>query len=59
MTSGILLSKAKLQRINEIIFSKEIVNSFQYSIIVKLTDSFKIPIWSLCYIQEQPWLPLV
>ena len=59
MTSGILLSKAKLQRINEIIFSKEIVNSFQYLIIVKLTDSFKIPIWSLSYIQEQPWLPLV
>ena len=59
MTSGILLSKAKLQRINEIIFSKEIVNSFQYWIIVKLTDSFKIPIWSLSYIQEQPWLPLV
>ena len=59
MTSGILLSKAKLQRINEIIFSKEIVNSFQYLITVKLTDSFKIPIWSLSYIQEQPWLPLV
>ena len=59
MTSGILLSKAKLQRINEVIFSKEIVNSFQYLIIVKLTDSFKIPIWSLSYIQEQPWLPLV
>ena len=59
MTSGILLSKAKLQRINEIIFSKEIVNSFQYWIIVKLTDSFKSPIWSLSYIQEQPWLPLV
>ena len=30
MKSGILLSKAKLQWINEVVFSKEIVNSVVY-----------------------------
>ena len=48
MKSGILLSKAKLQWINEVVFSKEIVNSVVHKLL--LVDSLKSPVRSLFYI---------